>query len=95
MCSIDSRNSASLLVAASFLLGVPNAQAQTVIFSGSTASGIRDLNVNGVLYDVDFRFASAMDVYGNPPVFDFTDRGAGRPASLPLLKWHRVFLHGK
>jgi len=53
------------------LLGVSSAQAATVIFSGDTATGIEDLDVNGVSYNVEFVFNSAINVYGNPRVFDF------------------------
>jgi hypothetical protein len=37
-----------------------------VQFSGSNATGILDLDVNGTLYDVTFPFDTATNVYGSP-----------------------------
>jgi hypothetical protein len=62
-----------LIVSAFFFLsGGGVAQAALVIHDGSNASRIENLDIDGIFYDVDFVFKSAVDVYGNPPVFDFT-----------------------
>jgi hypothetical protein len=56
------------------LLGVCSVQAQTVIVDpgGTNATAIRNLDVDGMLFDVDFVFGDAETVYGGrPPTFDF------------------------
>jgi len=60
------------------LLVAGAAQAQPeVIFEGNVAYGIRNLEVEGLLYNVEFRDASTLDVFGDPPQFDFpTDASA-------------------
>lgn len=55
------------------LLGVHITQAATVIISGNTATGIENLKMNRSLYNVEFVFDSADNVYGNPRVFDFNN----------------------
>ena len=67
---------AMAMVAALFLLGVSSAQAAMVTLDGDTATGILNLNVDGVLYNVDFVNASADDIYGDPPGFDFNSEDA-------------------
>jgi len=59
--------------------------AQTVIFEGNTASGIRNLDVNGTAYDVDFQYGSANNIYGIPPVFDFNTDDDARDATLAVV----------
>jgi hypothetical protein len=50
------------------LLLVPGSVAAfEVQFSGSNATGILDLDVNGTLYDVTFEFDTAENLYGAPP----------------------------
>ncbi len=44
-----------------------------VIFEGYNATGIRNLEVDGKLYHVEFVFDSADNIYGDSPVFDFQD----------------------
>lgn len=56
------------------LFSVSSISAETVIFSGNIASGIQDLNVNGTLYDVEFVYDSAYNVYGDSPNFDFDNQ---------------------
>ena len=68
------KNSAKLtmaIVVSLLLLAVSGAQAATVIYSGNTATGIENLRVNGIFYDVEFVRNSADIVYGNPKAFDF------------------------
>ena len=59
----------------------------TIIFEGSRATGIRNLEVDGKLYDVEFRYDSAENVYGADPIFDFTedDIGIARQAMIDAL----------
>ncbi|GAG90613.1 unnamed protein product, partial [marine sediment metagenome] len=59
--------------------------AQTVIFEGNTASGIQNLNVDGTLYNVDFEYGSANNIYGTPPVFDFNTDDGARDATLAVV----------
>ena len=58
------------------LLGASAAQAFEVDFQGSNATGIRNLSVEGVYYDVTFLTDTGVSVYGEPPVFDFTGGNA-------------------
>ncbi len=44
-----------------------------VIFEGNNATGIRNLEVDGKLYDVEFVFDSAENIYGETLIFDFQD----------------------
>jgi len=59
-------------VAMGLLLGAIPAQAQTVEMVGDTAIAIRDLELNGVTYDVVFLRTAANGIYSVPPIFDFT-----------------------
>ncbi len=64
----------NVVVALALLLGVRPAQAGFIVHvdgTGTNAIGISDLLVDGVLYNVDFRFDSAVTVYGNPQIFTF------------------------
>ena len=63
------------------LIGVASAQAATVIFSGNTASGIQNLEVNGVFYNVQFVHDSANNIYGDPPSFDFVTESSAIAAT--------------
>ncbi len=70
-----------LAVAAWVLTGlffVPlSSQAENdVISEGSNATGITDLEVEGVLYDVTFVYATGIVVYGDPGEFIFDQAGA-------------------
>jgi len=60
-----------------FLLGASAAQAVEVLFDDldpQLATGIRDLNVGGTLYDVDFKGPTeAVNIYGQTPALDFND----------------------
>ncbi len=63
----------NVVVALALLLGVRPAQAGFIVHvdgTGTKATGISDLLVDGV-YNVDFRFDSAVTVYGNPQIFTF------------------------
>ncbi len=66
--------SAAGVVAMAFLLGASTALAQTVEMDVNTATAIRDLELNGVTYDVEFLADTAARIYGDPPVFDFSNR---------------------
>jgi hypothetical protein len=56
-------------------LTVSAAQAQ-VLGTGSNATGIRNLDVDGTVYDVEFLFGSSNLIYGtDPKVFDFPSVG--------------------
>jgi len=59
-------------LAMGLLLGAIPAHAQTVEMDGNTATAIRDLNLNGVTYDVVFVRKSAAGLYSDPPIFDFS-----------------------
>ena len=63
------------------LLGVMPAQAATVERDGENASAIRDLTVDGVVYDVVFCSASTSETYGNPPAFTFPSLGEAEVAA--------------
>ena len=63
---------ASCMVAMTLLLSAIPAQAQTVVIEGNTATAIRDLELNGVTYDVNFVHSTAPTLYGDPPIFDFS-----------------------
>jgi len=57
-----------------------------VIFEGNNATGILNLEVDGKLYNVEFRFDSAENIYGAPPIFDFQDDiDAARSAVIDAL----------
>jgi hypothetical protein len=49
---------------------------ETILTDGDTVTGIRNLDVNGEAYDVDFLLESSIDLYGEQPVFDFDEAGA-------------------
>jgi len=61
-------------------LGAISAQAQTVEMEGDTATAIRDLELNGVTYDVVFDQVAAPGLYGDPPVFDFLNAADAKAA---------------
>ena len=68
----------TLFVAGVLALGAQAQAAPTVEKDGNTATAIRNLVVNDVTYDVEFRWSSARDLYGQPPQggqpdYDFTD----------------------
>ena len=64
----------TVVVTLGLLLSAGTVQAAPeVIFEGNNATGIRNLEVNGKLYDVEFVFDRAENIYGDPPVFDFQD----------------------
>jgi hypothetical protein len=44
----------------------------TVETDGTTATAIRNLELNGIIYDVEFVNRSSLYIYGNPPEFDFS-----------------------
>ena len=60
-------------IAAVLLCGASTAQAGFIVeHDGANATGILNLDVGGMLYDVVFEFGSAEEVYGGlPPIFDF------------------------
>lgn len=60
-----------LPVAMGLLLGASATQAAMVDTDGNTATGITDLEIDQVLYDVNFTNMSPADIYGDPP--DFND----------------------
>ncbi len=62
------------LVSILFLLGVSSTQAAKVIYSGSVATGIKNMGVNGTYYNVEFVWDSADSVYGNPANFTFDNK---------------------
>ena len=73
------------LVLTVLILAPVGSQAQTVIRDPGNslkAIGIRDLNVNGTFYDVEFLWRTpAIKVYGGPPgVFDFTTQDSAGAA---------------
>jgi hypothetical protein len=45
--------------------------AETVLYSGNTASEIRDLDLEGVLYDITFVYDTGNNVYGPKGQGDF------------------------
>ena len=55
------------------LFGAIPVQAQTVEMDGDTATAIRDLDLNGVTYDVEFLRQAAAGTYSDPPKFDFSN----------------------
>jgi hypothetical protein len=68
------KNITCLIIALAF---VSSAQAATVTLDGTTATGINNLLIPGLLagpgvYNVTFSQTQAEDLYGNPMVFDFT-----------------------
>jgi hypothetical protein len=64
----DSKFRLALMSIAVVLLLVPaSGAAFEVQFSGSNATGILGLDVNGNFYDVTFQFDSAANLYGSPP----------------------------
>jgi hypothetical protein len=65
----------TVIVAMGLLLGTSAAQAQPEVQTnadGNVAHGILNLEVEGVLYNVIFKYDSTIGVYGDPPAFDFT-----------------------
>ena len=57
-----------------FLAQTAAAQQMEILKDLNTATGIRNLDVDGTLYDVDFLLDSAVEIYGaDPPIFDFGD----------------------
>jgi len=62
----------TIVVTLGLLLGTSAAQAQTVISSAGNATEILDLEVNGVLYNVEFVSDNGLGLYGEPPVFPFS-----------------------
>jgi hypothetical protein len=68
LLSADTESSYSVVVTRQTEVG----QSPTVEFTGNNATGIRNLNVGGILYNVEFVNNSALTVYGAfPGVFDF------------------------
>ena len=64
----------SSIVALAFLLVASTAQAFTIVSEGDNATGILDLVVDGMHYDVAFDFATADEIYGpEPGTYDFDD----------------------
>ena len=59
-----------------------SSQAAEVIYEGNNATGIEDLNIGGVLYDITFVFDTGENLYGpHPYQFDFTS-GSNEEASM-------------
>ena len=75
-----------ILVGALFLMGFSTAQAAPTVrldpSNNFVALGIDNLNVNGTLYNVDFIFTDADQLYGSSgnKVFDFTSDAAANSA---------------
>ena len=63
------------LVLTALVFGPVNSQAETVQFTGTNATGITDLSVDGVLYDVTFYYATGISVYDDPGEFIFRQVG--------------------
>jgi hypothetical protein len=77
----------TVVVALGLLLGISPAEAQPEVQtneSGLIAHGILNLEVAGVLYNVAFRAESTLDVYGDPPAFDFPLAEAAEAAALAV-----------
>ena len=64
---------ATFVVTMGLLLGASTAQAVEVIYEGDNATGIENLEVDGVLYHVEFLYDSAENIYGESLTFDFPD----------------------
>jgi hypothetical protein len=89
----------TVVVALGLLLGISPAEAQPEVQTDETgriAHGILNLEVAGVLYNVAFRAENALDVYGDPPAFDFPLEEAADDAaeavrgalnSVPTVEW--------
>ena len=61
--------------------GSGSAQTTEVIFEGSNATGITNLNVGGTFYDVTFLYDTAENIYGaQPGVYDFSDESSAEAA---------------
>jgi len=58
------------------LSGIGAAQAYEVIIEGDQACGISNLEVSGALYNVEFVFKSADELYGETPVFDVSNESS-------------------
>ena len=63
----------TLVLTMGLLLGASTAQAFEVIYVGNNATGIKNLEVDNVLYNVEFLFDSAENIYGESLIFDFPD----------------------
>ena len=76
---------ATFLVTMGLLLGASTAQAEPeVILDGNTATGIQNLEVGGILYNVAFLWISADDLYGPCPIFDFPDVDSAKAAKIAV-----------
>ena len=72
---------ATFVVTMGLLLGASAALAEPiVILDGNSATHIQNLDVGGTLYNVTFLRTSADNLYGDPPVFDFSDDVSAREA---------------
>lgn len=71
----------TLVVTMGLLLGASTAQETEVIFEGNNATGIKNLEVDTVLYNVKFLFDSAENIYGDPLIFDFPREAKALEAS--------------
>ena len=81
---------ATVVVALGLLLGASAAQAEPIVnLDGDTATGIQNLEVGGTLYNVTFLRISADDLYGIPPIFDFTDVDSAKAAKIARV--FRIF----
>lgn len=58
---------AACVVGIGLLLSANTALAETVIYSGNNATGIQDLELDGVSYDITFVYESGYTVYGDDP----------------------------
>ena len=66
---------AAALVLTVLVFGPVSSQAVEVIFQGNTATGINDLEFNGVLYDITFVFQTGNSLYGPKGAGDFPFAG--------------------
>ena len=71
---------ATAVIAVGLMFGATTSQAATVQRDGDTATGITDLVVGGVTYDVVFTNAAGSSIYGDPPKFDFKTNAEARAA---------------
>ena len=71
---------ATAAMAVCLMLGATTSQAETVQRDGDTATGITDLVVGGVTYDVVFTNAGGGSVYDDPPKFDFNSNAEAKAA---------------